>query len=337
LLFSFVLKENSKIKPAQSFQVNLRQVPKDNTVEQEKELSKVRQKMNEIAPKKIKPKEIKPKTEDYIDPSLFVEEYSSGDTSGSSNQKNKDQTELDYGVKQNTERQKQASTKTDVEDIEGMVTTTAERNNASNKGKGDEIELPAFYDEIIGSDDDILGSDQETNDSVGEKEKGALSDKEIVIKGKVDILPELIGNLGNMRLLDDFDLDEAIVYDPYSEKHSAELKLVNRYFKRIIEQISENWLNPLSLSEKKQGLYLVIRMEINTDGTLKRASKVLQSGHPELDESLLRAIKRVAVFGESIQPSIRENFSQIILRWRSDGKEYELMPFETEPLNKQEN
>jgi hypothetical protein len=332
LLYSLLQKNDSTIKPEQSFQISLRQVPKDDTVAQVKESPKVLQQ-----PKKPKPKPKPKPKENYIDPSLLIDNYKSGDTSSSSNQENKDQNKLDYGVKQSTEKKKQASKKSEVKDIEGVVVTNAEKAKKSIQGQGDDIELPDFYNDILDSDDEFRGTDQETNDSEGEKEEGARSDKAIVTEDSVEISPEFTSNLGNMKLLDDIDLDEAVVYDPHSKQRSTELKLVNGYFKRIMEQISENWVNPLTPRQMKQGLFLVIRLQINMDGSLEEAWSFLPSGYSALDESFLKAIRSVIKFDPTAHPFIREKYRYLNLNWSSTDREYELMPFETESPTKQEN
>lgn len=146
---------------------------------------------------------------------------------------------------------------------------------------------------------------------------------------ELEIPLEILDGIGNLELLSDSELSDALVEQPFSEKESNELKLVNRYLKRMNEQVLSFWINPYQGNQMLKG---IIKVELNTKGYLVHSFIYRSSGHRLLDISVLDAIRAVPRFEVPENEIItRQYYSNLSFHYSSKDEETELMPFEQEP------
>ncbi|MFD2228789.1 TonB family protein [Alkalimarinus sediminis] len=107
------------------------------------------------------------------------------------------------------------------------------------------------------------------------------------------ISEDMLAVLGNMELLDDHNLSGIDVKDPYSKIESQRIKMVNRYLQRMEKQIKAGWVKPKKTDQQFSG---VIKFTLTPYGQLTDAYIYLGSGHSELDQSALAAVKQVKRF-----------------------------------------
>lgn len=134
--------------------------------------------------------------------------------------------------------------------------------------------------------------------------------------------------LGNIQLLPDTQLSEVSVPQPFSEKKSNELRLVNKYLKRMNEQVMAYWVNPYRGNQVLLGM---IKIELNKDGYLVNSYVYRESGDKILDISVLDAIRAVRKFEVPANNYVAERYYRNLkFHYSSIKQEVELMPFETE-------
>ncbi|KZZ60204.1 hypothetical protein A3762_15685 [Oleiphilus sp. HI0125] len=292
-------------------------------------LSRVQPRVTEVVEDVLPPEEPtipEPETakeEDLID--HHIHEYKRGDEFSSNNQDVTKEAQLDFGAKQEIVKKKQSSKET-IGEREALSTINKEArvDLAGNKTKQE--------DDSSGVSDNIgSGEELDTNDSSGEAEIGAESDIAFIPPEELKIPPEFLGNLGNMELLEENDLGNAYVEDPFSEQESKEFKVVNRYLKRFTEQVYEYWVNPYQGAKLFKG---VIKLELDTSGYIVNAFIFKSSGHRLLDISALDAIRAVPRYEVPDNPVITERYyTNLSFYYSSIEEKTELMPFEVAEQN----
>ncbi len=106
----------------------------------------------------------------------------------------------------------------------------------------------------------------------------------------VEIPKEALASLGNMKMLDDHNLNDVEVEEPFSEIEAKRIRMVNRYLARMEAQIKSQWIRP---DKKQQRVSGVIKFSLNVDGFLDEAYIYIASGDLQLDISALDAVRRV--------------------------------------------
>lgn len=172
-----------------------------------------------------------------------------------------------------------------------------------------------LVDNVQGSSSQLDGSSFDIN--------ALPEDKEL------EIPLEILDGIGNLELLSDNELSDALVEQPFSEKESSELKLVNRYLARMNEQVLSFWVNPYQGGQMLKG---IIKVELDVSGNLVHSFIYRSSGHRLLDISVLDAIRAVPRFEVPESEIItRQYYSNLSFHYSSKDEETELMPFEEEP------
>ncbi|WP_197472235.1 MULTISPECIES: TonB C-terminal domain-containing protein [unclassified Oleiphilus] len=261
--------------------------------------------------------------EDLID--HLINEHKLGDEFSSNNQDVTKEAQLDFGAKQEIVKKKESSigTKGDREAV-STVDLFAPIDMVGNGA----LEVDAF----TGVSDEVgVGDEAVANDSSGKAELGAESDIAFIPPEELKIPPEFLGNLGNMELLEERDLGNAYVEDPFAEQESKEFKIVNRYLKRLNEQVYEYWVNPYQGTKLFEG---VIKLELDASGYIVNAYIYKPSGHRLLDSSALDAIRAVPRYEVPDNPVITErHYTNLRFYYSSIKQETELMPFEVAEQN----
>lgn len=141
-----------------------------------------------------------------------------------------------------------------------------------------------------------------------------------------DMEASIENKIGNVALLNESQLRDVEVQDPFSEKESKQVQLVNRYLQRMNAQVKEVWVNPYTGKKMYRG---VIRFELNSNGELVDSFIYKSSGLNDLDQSALKALHAVKRY------LVPENFNDFDRYYRnlrffysSIEEETELMPFE---------
>jgi len=164
----------------------------------------------------------------------------------------------------------------------------------------------------------------------GVKEEIGDSFEDTTVDSAIDL-----GMPGNILMLADGQLSEVTVPQPFSDKKSDELKLVNKYIKRMNKQVMSYWINPYQGNQILMG---IIKIELNAQGYLVNSYVYRESGDKILDISVLDAIRAVRKFKVPDNAIITERYYQNLkFHYSSIEQEVELMPFETESSTKQEN
>lgn len=122
---------------------------------------------------------------------------------------------------------------------------------------------------------------------------GSLSTEYEYQQPNTQIPDDMLAALGNMELLDDHNLSDIDVKDPYSKTESQRIKMVNRYLQRMEQQIKTGWVKPKQTNQQFSG---VIKFSLTPYGQLTEAYIYLGSGNSELDRSALAAVKQVKRF-----------------------------------------
>ena len=231
---------------------------------------------------------------------------------------------LDFGAKQEIVRKKELSKANEGRSFVETIAVTGSAGTVGDKTQ-DSPSKSSVVTDLAG-----IGIEKESSpNTVGDAEQGAESEINFIPPEELKIPPEFLGNLGNMELLQENDLGNAFVEDPFSDKESKELKLVNRYLRRFTEQIYEFLVNPYQGSKPYDG---IIRFELDTKGYLIHSFIYRSSGHRLLDISVLDAIRAVPRFEVPESEIItRQYYSNLSFHYSSKDEETELMPFEEEP------
>lgn len=143
-----------------------------------------------------------------------------------------------------------------------------------------------------------------------------------------DIEEDLREQIGNINLLNDAQLGEVEIEDPFSEKESKEIGLVNRYLQRMTQQVMNVWVNPYKGKRVHKG---VIIMELNAQGILLDSYIYQTSGLDYLDQSVLDALRSIPRYHVPDNEVIANRYYKNLRFFYSSIKEQtELMPFEIE-------
>lgn len=143
---------------------------------------------------------------------------------------------------------------------------------------------------------------------------------------ELEIPEEYLDGYGNLRILSEGELADAMVEQPFSEIEGKELQLVNRYLERMNKQVLKFWINPYQGNKMLRG---IIKLELNTAGFLVNAFIFRSSGHNLLDISVLDAIRSVQRFEVPDNTIIAERYyTNLSFHYSSKQEETELMPFE---------
>lgn len=141
-----------------------------------------------------------------------------------------------------------------------------------------------------------------------------------------DIEKDLERDLGNIDLLSDRQLANVEISDPFTEKESKQIQLVNRYLQRMQKQVMAVWKNPYKGSQMHRG---VIRMELNPQGYLVDRFVYQTSGIEYLDQSVLDALDSIDRFLVPENAIIAERYyTNLRFFYSSIEEEFDLMPFE---------
>lgn len=138
--------------------------------------------------------------------------------------------------------------------------------------------------------------------------------------------------LGNLNMLSDPQLREVGVEQPFSEKESEELRVVNLILERMNQQVIEHWVNPYKGGKIYRG---VIRVDLDEQGYLRDAFVFRASGLVLLDISVLDAIRAVKRFEVPTNKIIAERYySNLSFHYSSIDEKPEMMPFERDGKKK---
>ncbi|KZZ63535.1 hypothetical protein A3765_08025 [Oleiphilus sp. HI0130] len=186
-----------------------------------------------------------------------------------------------------------------------------------------------------------IGSSNQTllADAAGtaEAESSESASSRAVEEFSIDALPsleeltipgEFLEGIGNLELLSDGELSDALVEQPFSENESKELQLVNRYLARMNKQVLSFWINPYKGNQLHRG---IIKVELSSSGYLENAYIYRSSGHTLLDISVLDAIRAVPRYEVPDNEIITARYyTNLSFHYSSIEEETELMPFEQE-------
>lgn len=137
---------------------------------------------------------------------------------------------------------------------------------------------------------------------------------------------------GNVNMLTDPQLRKVGVEQPFSEKESEELRVVNLILERMNKQVIEHWVNPYKGGKMYRG---VIKVELDADGYLRDAFVYHPSGLVLLDISVLDAIRAVKRYDMPDNKIIAERYySNLSFHYSSLDEKPEMMPFELEGKKK---
>jgi hypothetical protein len=163
-------------------------------------------------------KSIVPKKQsDPIDDLIHnIDTYNTEDRFESDNQDLNAEPILDYGDIQNVVQNKESAKKSFDRDI---IVSNSDKAVVSNSSQGDRD------DELLDAskrkdDNQNLGFDELDLESIGLIELGVESLEILPEQANLDIPKELLGNLGNMALLEEKDLGNVFVQDPFSANSS---------------------------------------------------------------------------------------------------------------------
>jgi hypothetical protein len=362
LLILFFPKEETKEKEEKSFQVTLRETPKNEQIpfEQSLEQAVLAEDVAEEKPVDLKPEKID--KEEGVD-----EEPSPVNNADEMSTNNQDEnikgTVVGGGLiskEKQLESTKQLSLDQTTEDKpaklihEVNVIELKKPENLKQEEQVKEIEKTKDLltskstqawekpNEITPSYLDPLENELEEFQKQGQAEPSYLE----VLSGVKEEVGEAVENIeidsaidlrapGNIFMLADSQLSEVTVPQPFSDKKSAELKLANKYINRVTKQVMAFWINPYKGNKRLMG---TIKVQLNTLGYLVNAYVYRESGDKILDISVLDAIRAVRRFEVPDDVIIVERYYQNLnIRYSSIKQEIELMPFETESSTKQEN
>lgn len=264
-----------------------------------------------------------------VEPELLVDSYH-GEEATSQNQTDTSADQLEYGMTQPGTKLKKQSGKEVIAD-DGVITTTgpaeafadlgAKADQAEPSQKGDLSELLSQKSEESSQSEGFL----EDSDQL------AISDS---LKD-LEIPEEFLGNLGNMTQLNELDLGNAFVEEPFSKNKGKEVRIVNGYLKRMSEQVRKYWDYEKSLKTPFVGSIII---DLSPYGYLENLKLVQSSGQNEIDEYALLAVKSVKRYAVHPNPDInRRYFSRLFFYFAGNSVEYELMPFEEAKQRKEKS
>lgn len=93
-----------------------------------------------------------------------------------------------------------------------------------------------------------------------------------------------------MESLDDNVLDDSLVESPLTSQEEEKARWRNEVLKRISEQVNFAWVKPPGSSPRHVGR---LKIELGADGYLKSVWVHLPSGDPNLDASIMKAVKSI--------------------------------------------
>ena len=141
-----------------------------------------------------------------------------------------------------------------------------------------------------------------------------------------DLEDDVLSATGNVALLADTEMREISVEQPFSKLKSKELKLANEFLGRMNKQVLAIWKNPYKGNHVYKG---VVKLDLDENGYLKDVYIYRASGHPALDNSVLKAITSVIRF-QVPENKILANryYTNLSFYYSSTENKTELMPFE---------
>jgi len=356
LLFLLFPKDESKKEEEQTFQVSLRETPKKEQTPLVEEIEKPEE-----------PKTEKPKPEEIVQEVEAVEQDPSpvdnADETSSNNQDESVKGEVVGGGQISKEKESESTKKMSVEKTEDKPaklidqTDVVEFKKPEALKQSDQVQKEEQTPEILSSkstqaleqpkefipsyldpieiEPDVSQKQGQIDPSVlevisGIKEEVGESFEDVAVESDIDL-----GMPGNILMLADAQLSEVTVPQPFSDKKSKELKLVNQYIKRMNKQVMSFWINPYQGNQILMG---IIKIELNNEGYLVNSYVYRESGDKILDISVMDAIRSVRRFKVPDNEVITERYYQNLkFHYSSIEQEVELMPFETNSSTKQEN
>jgi len=366
LLFLLFAKEESKDEVKQTFQVSLRQVPKSEQTPVEESLEQPVPEEKIVKEQPEPPKVENQKTEEIAKKEEAEQEPSpinNADEMSTNNQDKSIQGKVVGGGQISKEQESDPAKKMSVEQSLDSPANLIDKVDVVELKKPEalkqteEIKKVEQTPEILMSKNeqailepkdfipsylDPIESDLEAAQKQGQIEPSYLevlsglkddtgeSSDEVVVDSIIDL-----GVPGNILMLADAQMSEVTVPQPFSDKKSKELKLVNKYIKRMSKQVMSYWINPY---KGNQILFGIVRFELNTKGYLVNSYVYRESGDKILDISVLDAIRAVRRFKVPENAIITERYYQnLTFTYSSIEQKIELMPFEAESSTKQEN
>ena len=118
-----------------------------------------------------------------------------------------------------------------------------------------------------------------------------------------------LGGGGGIEPLKEEEMDAIRGESPVSEIEERRIRMANRYLARMKRQILAAWDQPETASARHKG---EIRFSVDTRGYLRSSRVHLPSGHEELDESALRAVRSVERYRVPDSPSIVRQYYQTL-------------------------
>lgn len=142
----------------------------------------------------------------------------------------------------------------------------------------------------------------------------------------LELPSDFLNRFGNLELLTDSSLSDSFVEQPFSEKKSKQIEMVNRYLARMNRQVRAVWVNPYRGGRMYRGVVLV---EVSPKGYLQDVRVHRSSGLSALDSSVVDAIKAVNRFEVPEDEAIAARYySQMSFHYSSIEEKTELMPFQ---------
>ena len=370
LLFLLLPKEESKKEEEQTFQVTLRETPKkkQTPVEERSEqtplLEEIEKKAKPEEPKPEEPKAEKPKPDEIVqeaehDPSPV----DNADERSTNNQDKNVEGKVVGGGQISKEKESESTKQMSAELAVDSPAKLIDQVDVAELKKPEELKkieqvknkeqtpeilssksvraleqpkefIPSYLDPIE-IEPDVAQKQGQIDPSVlevisGIKEESGESFEDVAVESDIDL-----GMPGNILMLADAQLSEVTVPQPFSDKKSKELKLVNQYIKRMNKQVMSFWINPYQGNQILMG---IIKIELNNEGYLVNSYVYRESGDKILDISVMDAIRSVRRFKVPDNEVITERYYQNLkFHYSSIEQEVELMPFETNSSTKQEN
>lgn len=193
-------------------------------------------------------------------------------------------------------------------DAEGDKDRSIETDRSDKKKKlrrSDDEELKAFFGEASSreapADETVEEVDIPNPETSGEEEQAP----------------------GNVSMLDDSQLSETEVEQPFSEKESESLRMRNLIRARNTREIMKHFVNPYKGGKIYKG---VIIYDLHKNGYLQKAYVYIPSGLDSLDDAMLDAIRAVERFEVSDDPKSLSNYHE----YTTNKIISESMPFERE-------
>lgn len=195
----------------------------------------------------------------------------------------------------------------------------------------EEFELPSYmdaFDDGKSSEDLTKLEPDEQDDLYG---KASVFGKE---SADVDLSEEYLESHGNLQMMSDPAMKEVTGEQPFSELESKEIKLANEYLERMNKQVYAVWKNPYKGLRMYRG---VIKFALDENGVLQDSFIYRASGLSMLDDSVLKAIRSIKAFKVPKNKNIvNKYYRNLRFLYNSVNEKTELMPFEVESKDKQE-